>query len=267
MGGSAIGGNSSSGRPRVVFRATKRALDIVVAASVLLIALPGMTVVAVCIVLESPGPVFYRAQRVGRGGRPLAMLKFRKMPPDASGIALTVRGDARLTRVGRILAKTRLDELPQFWHVLRGEMSLIGPRPESPEFVAARSQDYEEILSVRPGISGLTQLAFAQEAEVLRADDPVADYLERIFPQMCAIDRLYVRRATLAMDLRIAAWTLLTVLLRTPVAVNRSTAATTLRRRPARAATQPSGRDEPDVRAAVAKPAVSLAHEQSPPPR
>ena len=111
-------------------------------------------------------------------------------------------------------------------------MSLIGPRPESPEFVAARPADFDEILTVRPGIAGLSQLAFAAEGEILRRDDPVADYLGRILPQKCAIDRLYVREGTVPMDLKIAFWTAATVLLRAPVSVDRRTGALRRRRRP-----------------------------------
>jgi lipopolysaccharide/colanic/teichoic acid biosynthesis glycosyltransferase len=213
-------------------RAAKRAIDVVVATVVLIVTLPLMLVIALCVVIESPGPVFYRAERIGLRRRPLWMLKFRKMHADARGLALTVQGDARLTRVGGLLLRLRLDELPQFWHVLRGEMSLIGPRPESPEFVAARPADFDEILSVRPGIAGLSQLAFAAEGEILRRDDPVADYLGRILPQKCAIDRLYVREGTVLMDLKIAFWTAATVLLRAPVSVDRRTGALRRRRRP-----------------------------------
>jgi lipopolysaccharide/colanic/teichoic acid biosynthesis glycosyltransferase len=216
-------------------RAIKRGFDVVVATVVLVGTMPLMALVALAVVIESPGSIFYRAERVGFRGRPLRMLKFRKMPPQAKGIGLTLHGDARLTRVGALMAKTRIDELPQFWHVLRGEMSLIGPRPESPEFVARRGEDYDEILTVRPGIAGLSQLAFAEEGAILHRADPVAHYVERIFPQKCSIDRLYVRRGSLAMDARILFWTVATVVLREPVAVDRRTGRMCRRRRPAQA--------------------------------
>jgi lipopolysaccharide/colanic/teichoic acid biosynthesis glycosyltransferase len=220
-------------------RAMKRAIDVAVAGTMLVITLPLTLVVALAIVIESPGPVFYRAQRVGFRGRPLWMLKFRKMTPDARGLALTVSGDARLTRVGRLLVRLRLDELPQLWHILRGEMSLVGPRPESPEFVEARRADYDEILTVRPGIAGLSQLAFADEAAILHREDPVRHYLERILPQKCAIDRLYVREGSLGMDVRIVLWTLGAVFLRSPVSVNRRTGAMRRRRRPGQGLPRP----------------------------
>jgi lipopolysaccharide/colanic/teichoic acid biosynthesis glycosyltransferase len=240
---------------RIASAGAKRAIDIIVAAIVLLVTIPITLVVVAAILVESPGPIFYRAERVGRSGRRLRMLKFRKMAPDARGVRLTVDADERLTRVGAVLARTRLDELPQFWHVLRGEMSLIGPRPEDPGFVARRPDDFRRILEVRPGISGLSQLAFAEEARILSrdaGDDPVAHYIQRILPQKCMLDRLYVERATVLTDLRIVFWTLVAVVLRKPVAVHRGTGATSVRRRPADA-------PAPEVAPAQAPVAESLA--------
>src|SRR3954453_22157381 len=146
--------------------AIKRGFDLAFATTVLLVSLPLIALVSLMIVLDSRGPVFYRAERVGHGGRPLRMLKFRKMHHNASGAPLTMSEDARFTRIGRLLARTKIDELPQLWHVLRGEMSLIGPRPEDPGFVAERSADYQQILAVRPGVTGLSQIAFAEESEI-----------------------------------------------------------------------------------------------------
>jgi lipopolysaccharide/colanic/teichoic acid biosynthesis glycosyltransferase len=161
----------------------------------------------------------------------MRMLKFRKMKLDAGELKLTLGRDRRLTRVGAVLARTKLDELPQFINVLRGEMSLIGPRPEDPGFVAERRTDYDEILRVRPGITGLSQIAFADESRILSDTDPVGHYLGRIFPQKCALDRLYVRSAGLAIDLRILAWTAVAVVLRREVAVHRHTGRMSLRSR------------------------------------
>ena len=210
----------------------KRGLDIVVAATALVVLSPLIACIALAIVLESRGPVFYRAVRVGHRARPLRMLKFRKMHPGATGAPLTARQDERFTRIGRLLGKSKLDELPQLWHVLRGEMSLIGPRPEDPAFVALHAEEYEHILAVRPGVSGLTQLAFVDERRILSQDDPMSHYVERLLPQKCAIDGLYASQAGLRTDLRILAWTVVAVVLRQPVAVHRATGATSLRRRP-----------------------------------
>ena len=211
--------------------AAKRTFDFVVAATVLLLTLPIIAIVAVAIVLESRGPVFYRAERVGRHGRRLRMLKFRKMRHDAAGLPLTMGDDDRFTRIGRFLSRAKLDEVPQLWHVLKGEMSLIGPRPEDPGFVAERADDYEYILRVRPGITGLSQVAFAEESSILCKDDPLTHYRERIFPQKVRLDRMYAARPTLTVDFRIIFWTAAAVLLRRQVAVNRGTAKMNLRRR------------------------------------
>jgi lipopolysaccharide/colanic/teichoic acid biosynthesis glycosyltransferase len=210
----------------------RRLLDIAVSGLVLLIALPILLVVAAVIKLDSTGPVFFRCRRVGFHGGELLMLKFRKMRHGAVGAAVTLSGDDRFTRVGRMLAKTKLDELPQLWHVLRGEMTLVGPRPEDPGFVELRGAEYATILTVKPGVTGLCQLAFAKEGEVLRPEDRIRDYVERLLPQKAALDVLYVGRRSLLMDFRILAWTAVAVLGRRDVAVHRSTGKLGLRRRP-----------------------------------
>jgi lipopolysaccharide/colanic/teichoic acid biosynthesis glycosyltransferase len=209
----------------------KRALDVafVVVTLPVVVLLGG--VIALAIFLDSPGPVFYRSRRVGQDGEPLRMLKFRKMRTGARGVALTVAGDERLTRLGAWLVRTKLDELPQLWHVLRGEMSLVGPRPESPSFVARFRSDYELILRVRPGLTGYTQLAFAREGSILDPDDPQGHYLNALLPQKVGLDRLYARRVSTRRDLSILVATFVTLVLRQPVAVHRETASLTLRRR------------------------------------
>ena len=208
----------------------KRAFDILVASLVLILLAPLMALVALAIVLESPGPVFYRAHRIGYRGRPLRMLKFRKMHPDAAGLPLTTANDARLTRVGALLAKLKLDELPQFWHVVRGEMSIVGPRPEDPEFVALHPE-YDTILQVRPGITGPSQIAFTREGEVLDTDDPLAHYRRQLLPQKVTLDRTYAITRGLRTDLRVLAWTVVAVVVGLPVAVDRRDGRMRLRRR------------------------------------
>jgi lipopolysaccharide/colanic/teichoic acid biosynthesis glycosyltransferase len=210
----------------------KRAFDIVFSA-LLLIGLVGVfAVIALLIKLDSPGPVFYRVRRVGHRGRPLRMLKFRKMRDDARGGPLTIDGDPRLTTVGRVLTRTRLDELPQLWDVLCGRMSLIGPRPEDPGFVALHDVEYRQILSVRPGITGLSQIAYKAEAAIVDTVNPVEDYVNRILPEKLTLDALYARTNSLALDIRVLYWTFVTVMLRRPVSVSRLDAAMRLRRRP-----------------------------------
>jgi lipopolysaccharide/colanic/teichoic acid biosynthesis glycosyltransferase len=159
------------------------------------------------------------------------MLKFRKMHAGAGGAALTVERDERFTRVGRWLAKLKLDEIPQLWHVLAGEMSLVGPRPESEMFVALFRDDYDLILAARPGIVGFSQIAFVSEGRVLDHADPIGDYVERILPQKIAMDRLYVEQLSAMLDVRIFLWAIVAVLLRRQVAVDRVTGHLSLRHR------------------------------------
>jgi lipopolysaccharide/colanic/teichoic acid biosynthesis glycosyltransferase len=209
----------------------KRGLDVLAAAGLLvLLALP-IAAIVVLIRIDSPGPGFYRARRVGFRGREFMMLKFRKMHDDAKGPALTTRGDERFTRLGRFLANSKLDEVPQLWNVVKGEMSLVGPRPEDPGFVKEWAEAYETIHEVRPGITGLSQLAFAKESEILDPEDAVGHYVTSILPQKVRIDQLYARRRSLLMDGRILVWTVAAVLLRRAVAVHRETGKLNVRRR------------------------------------
>jgi len=204
-------------------RALKRAIDIALAALVLLLASPVIAGLALAIRLDSPGPAFYRCRRVGLRGGVLYMLKFRKMHDGASGPALSSPDDARFTRLGSFLARTKLDELPQLWNVLKGEMSLVGPRPEDPAFVELRREAYSTILEVRPGITGLSQLAFATETEVLDPDDRMGHYVNKILPQKIAMDSLYAKERSLGMDMTILWWTLRAVVGGSEVAVHRET--------------------------------------------
>ena len=135
--------------------ANKRVLELILASTALVVASPLMLCLAVMIVIDSRGGILFRCSRVGRNGRTMSMLKFRKMQRGASGVALTTANDERFTRTSRFLARTKLDEVPQLSNVLRGDMSLVGPRPEDPEFVERFRDDYAEILRAKPGITGL----------------------------------------------------------------------------------------------------------------
>jgi lipopolysaccharide/colanic/teichoic acid biosynthesis glycosyltransferase len=221
----------SSTRP--VHDALKRLLDVVVAGTLLVALIPIVVLAATLLLIDSPGSLFFRCERVGWRGRPLRMLKFRKMHPDvpASGRPLTVENDQRFTRVGALLAKAKLDEVPQLWHVLRGEMSLVGPRPEVPQFVADHQAEFASVLQVRPGLTGLSQLAFAEEGRILDDERPLEHYVDRILPQKLEMDRLYAQNRTFWLDLRILVWTAVAVVVRRPVAVNRETGAMNVRRR------------------------------------
>lgn len=208
-----------------------RLLDIFVSALLLLALLPLIAACALIVRLDSPGPAFYRARRVGYRGLPLSMLKFRKMHEDAAGPTLTSDRDDRFTRVGRLYAKLKIDEIPQLWNVLRGQMSLVGPRPETPEFVSLHIADYRLVLKVQPGVTGLSQIAFAEESRVLDDDDPLSHYVERILPQKVSLDRMYAERRSLWLNLRILFWTAVAVAFRRSVAVHRDSGRMNLRNR------------------------------------
>ncbi|HYM58034.1 MAG TPA: sugar transferase [Solirubrobacteraceae bacterium] len=212
-------------------RAAKRALDITVSAVLLVALAPVLMALALLVRLDSPGPSFFRCDRVGYRGRPLRMVKFRKMFCGATGAPLTRAGDERFTRLGPWLAKYKLDELPQLWHVLRGEMSLVGPRPESPDFATRYPDDYYRILSVKPGMVGLSQIAFAEETRVLDPDEPVDHYLDVLLPQKIRLDTMYAAGLSIWLDVRILFWTFVTVVLRKPVAVHRESGLMNIRRR------------------------------------
>jgi lipopolysaccharide/colanic/teichoic acid biosynthesis glycosyltransferase len=209
-----------------------RAVDVVLAALLLVALALLILVLAAAVKLDSPGPAFYRSRRVGAGGRLFEMLKFRKMPDGARGSALTAPEDERFTRLGAVLARTKLDELPQLWNVLRGQMSLVGPRPEDPRFVEELRSQLEPVLRVRPGITGLSQIAFAREAEILDPQNRECDYVDRIFPQKVQLDTMYVAQRSTRTNLRILRWTAVAVLLRREVAVDRATGRLGVRRRP-----------------------------------
>jgi lipopolysaccharide/colanic/teichoic acid biosynthesis glycosyltransferase len=182
----------------------KRAFDLLGASLGLLLLSPLMLAIALAIKLDSRGPVFFRQQRVGRYGVPFRIHKFRSMVADAPqhGPALTVGADVRITRAGRWLRRTRLDELPQLIDVLSGHMSLVGPRPELPQYVAHYPAAMRErALSVRPGITDPSSLLYLDEAEQLaRAADPQREYIEVILPRklQCAVD--YALHSSLRSD-------------------------------------------------------------------
>lgn len=196
----------------------KRLFDIVMALLGLVILLPVFLVVALAIKLNSPGPVFYRQERVGRAGRPFRIHKFRTMHVDADRVGgqLTVGQDARITRVGAFLRAHRLDELAQLIDVLLGHMSLVGPRPEVPRYVALYPAGLrEQVLSVRPGITDPASLAYRNEAaQLAAAADPEREYIEVILPAKLAASAAYAARASLWTDLAVVARSLKVLLTR-----------------------------------------------------
>lgn len=189
----------------------KRPFDVLVASLALLVASPLLAGIAAAIRLDSPGPVIYRATRSGRGGKLFTMFKFRTMQTrqDASATRITTHADRRITRVGRLLRSSRLDELPQLWNVLKGDMSLVGPRPEDPQYVELYSPADREVLAARPGITSLAALLYRDEERLLVGDGWERIYVERVMPAKLAIDRAYVEQQSLWLDLKILAATAL----------------------------------------------------------
>lgn len=183
----------------------KRLFDLTGALLALALLWPLLLGIAIAVRLDSPGPALFRQERVGRNGRPFRIHKFRTMAADAParGLPLTVGADRRITRVGAWLRRTRLDELPQFIDILRGDMSLVGPRPEVPRYVALYPPALRErVLAVRPGLTDPASLAFIDESALLAAAaDPEREYVQVILPRKLQLAAEYAERATLATDL------------------------------------------------------------------
>lgn len=184
----------------------KRLFDIVASGLGLVVLSPLFAILAVWIKADSKGPVFYRQTRVGRDNRDFRLLKFRSMRPDSDKLGLiTVGGrDPRVTRSGYYIRKYKLDEFPQLINVFKGDMSLVGPRPEVRKYVDLYTPDQMRVLSVRPGITSLASIRYRNENEILaQADDPDRCYVEQVMPDKLAIDLEYVENANLWNDIKL----------------------------------------------------------------
>jgi lipopolysaccharide/colanic/teichoic acid biosynthesis glycosyltransferase len=197
----------------------KRVFDLAVSATLLLVLSPLLVAIAIAVATTSPGGALFRQERVGRGGRPFRIVKFRTMT-HASG---TEKGSfepgstARVTSIGRVLRATKLDELPQLWNVLRGEMSLVGPRPEVPRWTQVHRERWAEVLRVRPGITDAASLEFRDEERILAAKpDPEAAYREEVLPRKLELAERYVRERSFVGDLAILARTAMAIFRRAP---------------------------------------------------
>ena len=186
----------------------KRVFDVIASAAALILGAPVMAAIACAVRVSSPGPILYRHTRIGKDYLEFDVLKFRTMRTGLVGANITSAGDPRITTVGRFLRQYKLDELPQLLNVLRGEMSIVGPRPEVEEYVSLMSE-YRSILSVRPGLTDPASLRYRHEQELLEAqDDPQRFYIDELLPEKVRLSKEYVETQSLIGDLVLIAQTL-----------------------------------------------------------
>ncbi len=199
---------------RVGSNGGRRWLDIVTSLAGLILLSPLFVLVAVAIKLDSAGPVFYRALRVGRNGRPFRVYKFRSMVnnADRGGPGITTADDERVTKLGRLLRRTKVDELPQLINVFRGDMSLVGPRPEDPRYVALYTREQRRVLAIRPGITGPASVHYRHEEELLDGPNWEQVYIQEVMPHKLQIELDYLERRTLWTDLGVIFQTMMTLL-------------------------------------------------------
>jgi lipopolysaccharide/colanic/teichoic acid biosynthesis glycosyltransferase len=224
--------------------ALRRLLDVTVGGVLLIALAPLLAVLALLVRATSPGPGVFRQTRIGRHGRPFVLLKLRTMRADAAGPAITAGTDARITPLGARLRRAKLDELPQLWNVLRGDMSLVGPRPELPQYVARYTPAQRAVLRARPGLTDPASLAWADEAAMLATfADPHRAYAQVVLPRKLALSLAYLERRTV--------WSDLAVVTRTAVHVARAALPAVFRRAPAGATIGPVSVAAPASRAST----------------
>jgi lipopolysaccharide/colanic/teichoic acid biosynthesis glycosyltransferase len=184
---------------------TMRVLVTIGSLLALILLSPLFLLLAVLIKVDSTGPVFYWAQRVGKEGKLFRLYKFRSMVDRAAqhGPGITAAGDERITRVGRLMRRSKLDELPQLLNVLKGEMDLVGPRPEAPRYVALYTPEQRRLLAVRPGITSPASLRYLHEEQLLEGPDWETVYVEQVMPHKLQIELDYMARRTFSSDLRV----------------------------------------------------------------
>ena len=184
--------------------ACKRAFDIVCSLLGLVVLSPLLLVVSLLVAVTSPGGVFFRQERIGKGGKPFRIFKFRSMRKDNVGLKITTGNDSRITPVGRFLRKSKIDELPQLINVLVGDMSFVGPRPEVADYVDLYTPYQRQVLLVRPGITGLASIRFRNENDLLTASaDPNRTYIEEIMPRKIDLDLEYIPHASVFYDIKL----------------------------------------------------------------
>jgi lipopolysaccharide/colanic/teichoic acid biosynthesis glycosyltransferase len=189
----------------------KRIFDVAASIIGLIVLFPFFIIIAILIKLNDKGPIFYKQKRIGQNFKPFELLKFRTMVVNADkmGPAVTKDGDPRITKIGKFLRKTKLDELPQLWNVIRGDMSIVGPRPEVEKYIQYYENDYKEILKVKPGITDYATIKFRNEEEILsKYDDTESAYIKYVLPEKIKLYKTYIKEISLLTDLKIIFWTL-----------------------------------------------------------
>lgn len=190
----------------------KRAFDVVASVIALIVCVPLLMICAVLVRVSSPGPILFRQIRVGRHARTFTILKFRTMVngADRSGPGITARTDARVTEIGKFLRRMKLDELPQLWNVLRGDMSMVGPRPEIPKYAELLSTEQRQVFTARPGITDLASLVYRNEERILAsAEDPMAFYEKDVLPRKINLSLEGMRRCSFDYDVKLIFMTIL----------------------------------------------------------
>ncbi len=193
----------------------KRLFDFVASLIAILVLSPLLLIIAMAVAIDDGFPVFFRQERVGKNGKPFRLLKFRSMYRDAEKRGQLTVGDKdpRITKSGVALRKYKLDELAQLWNVLKGDMSVVGPRPEVPKYVAHYNEVQREVLTVRPGLTDPASLSFFNEDELLgKSDDPEKTYIEEILPLKTELQRKYVIERSFVKDLNVILQTVLKIL-------------------------------------------------------
>ena len=192
----------------------KRIFDLLSSLVGLIILSPLLMLISLLIIIDSKGNAFYSQKRVGRKGNQFNLLKFRTMKQnsDIKGL-LTIGNDSRITRIGHYLRKSKLDETPQLVNIIRGEMSVVGPRPETPNYVELYTEEQQKVLNVRPGLTDYASLEFINESEILaKHDDPEKAYIETVMPQKLSLNLKYITDQSLLLDIKIIFKTLLRIL-------------------------------------------------------
>ena len=184
----------------------KRVFDIILSALGLILLSPLFLVLAIAIATDSPGGIFYRQTRVGKNGHPFRIFKFRSMRSgsDKKGQLTVGSTDQRITRTGRFIRKHKLDEFPQLINVLKGDMSLVGPRPEVPKYVAMYNEEQKKVLSVRPGITDYASIEYSNENDLLASSsDPEKTYIDEVMPAKLELNKKYISEAGLRTDIKL----------------------------------------------------------------